>query len=73
MKKILYISLALSMLSITGCNKFLDELPDKRAELDTPDKLAQMLVSAYSTELPTLMFEYMSDNAEENGPLSNNK
>lgn len=68
MKKIFYILLMLSATAFVSCDDFLDELPDKRAELNTPEKLAQMLVSGYSTELPTMLFEYMSDNVEDNGP-----
>ena len=33
--------------SFAGCSKFLDELPDNRAELDTPEKIYKLLVSAY--------------------------
>lgn len=68
MKKNSLIICLLSVFTFVSCNDFLDELPDKRAELDTPEKIAQMLVSAYPTELPTLMFEMMSDNITDNGP-----
>jgi hypothetical protein len=56
------------MIVLASCNEFLDTLPDKRAELNTPQKIAQMLVSAYSTETPVMMFELMSDNTNDNGP-----
>jgi len=54
---------------LVSCNKFLDTLPDRRTELDTPDKIAKMLVSAYPTDYPVMMFELMSDNVTDNGPL----
>lgn len=68
MKKNSLIIFLLSVFTFVSCDDFLDELPDKRAELDTPEKIALMLVSAYPTELPTLMFEMMSDNITDNGP-----
>lgn len=68
MKRLIYFTLVAAALGFTACNKFLDDLPDKRAELNTPEKCAQLLVSAYSTGLPVLMFELMSDNVDDNGP-----
>lgn len=50
-----------------SCNAFLDEMPDNRTELDTPDKISQILVSAYSTLLPVTMQELMSDNVTDYG------
>ena len=54
---------------LASCNDFLDTLPDKRATLDTPEKIARILISAYPTQMPTVMFEVMSDNYTDNGPL----
>lgn len=68
MKKRFFIIAVFGALVLAACNDFLDENPDMRAELTTPTKIAQILVSAYPTELPTLMFDYMSDNVEDNGP-----
>ncbi len=65
MKRILLFAVIAVLLS--SCNKFLDELPDNRAELISDEKIAQMLVSAYPTELPTQMFEYASDNMRDCG------
>lgn len=50
-----------------SCNKFLDEMPDSRTELDTPDKISQILVSAYTTLLPVTIQELMSDNVVDYG------
>lgn len=39
--------LALPLLLCSGCESFLDTVPDDRTELDTDDKIARLLVSAY--------------------------
>lgn len=52
---------------MTSCNDFLDTMPDKRTELTDPDKIRSLLLSAYPTLHPTLMFEYMSDDYSDNG------
>ena len=36
-------------LALTSCNDFLDRLPDDRAELNSLDKVAKFLSSAYGT------------------------
>ncbi len=65
MKRIMILAGVAALL--VSCNKFLDRLPDNRAEL-TEDNLAQMLISAYPTGLPILMMELASDNVSDNGP-----
>ena len=32
-----------------SCNKLLDEQPDERVTLDTPEKIRQVLVNAFTT------------------------
>ncbi|MDR0509530.1 MAG: RagB/SusD family nutrient uptake outer membrane protein [Rikenellaceae bacterium] len=61
-KRILYSLLALPLVAMTSCNDFLDDLPDNRTEANTPDKIRNLLVSAYPTALPWTIHEYMSDN-----------
>ena len=40
--------IALSFLfTLSACNKILDELPDSRTEIDTPEEIQEFLVSAY--------------------------
>ena len=54
----------LCLLAITilaGCDKYLEETPDNRVELDTPEKAAQLLTNAY-TNAGYLFTEWMSDN-----------
>nr|WP_315011159.1 RagB/SusD family nutrient uptake outer membrane protein [uncultured Capnocytophaga sp.] len=50
-------------LSFTACDKFLDELPDTRAELDSPEKVQELLATAYPNALYADFCETMSDNA----------
>lgn len=50
-----------SLLMLGSCDRFLEENPDNRVELDTPDKAAQLLTNAYSNAAYTFT-EWMSDN-----------
>ena len=52
---------------MTSCNKFLDENPDMRTEINTVEKVAQLLVSAYP-EYSYMFTESSSDNMEDIGP-----
>jgi len=56
-----YGALISTLLILGGCDKFLEENPDNRVELDTPDKAAQLLTNAYSSAAYTFT-EWMSDN-----------
>lgn len=50
MKNILYyrsIALALLTLCLSSCNKYLDTTPDNRAEINTEEKIAQLIGGAY--------------------------
>lgn len=50
-------------IGITSCNDYLDELPDQRIEIDSPEKAAQLLVSAYpGTDY--LFTDWFTDDAE---------
>ena len=73
MKRIaLYISVCAAAVLSGGCNKFLDELPDNRAELDTPEKINKLLVSAYPTRSYVRMCELASDNYDDAGSTNPN-
>lgn len=50
-----------------SCNEYLDKMPDNRTEIDTPEKITQLLVSAYSESLPIAIHELMSDNVTDYG------
>lgn len=52
----------------SSCNDFLDKLPDNRTELDTEQKVAKLLVSAYPEVSANESFELYSDNTDDNGP-----
>lgn len=52
---------------MASCDDFLDTMPDKRTDLSTPDKVRDILLSAYPDRHPTILFEFMSDNYEDNG------
>lgn len=55
------------LLATTSCNDFLDELPDNRTEITTPEQITKLLVSAYPTTSWNLLAEFSSDNTDCNG------
>ena len=56
-----------SLVALSGCNKFLDTMPDMRAELDEEHKVTQILVAAYPTLFPLGILEHRTDNVDDNG------
>lgn len=68
MKKTLYIISTLAALVMSaGCEKFLDTLPDNRAEVDSIEKVASLLVSAYPDHSYLVISEMCSDNIDDMG------
>lgn len=70
------ISLVALLLLASGCNKFLDKMPDQRTEADTPKKIAELLVGAYPNVDPMMIYEHRTDNVMDNGnnfQIPNNK
>lgn len=63
----LAVAAVLSFAVFCSCDDFLDTMPDKRTDIDSPSKVRDLLLSAYPTLHPTLMFEFMSDNYDDNG------
>ncbi|MBQ7987307.1 MAG: RagB/SusD family nutrient uptake outer membrane protein [Bacteroidaceae bacterium] len=57
----------LCMAFLTACDDYLDTLPDNRAELDTEQSIANMLVYAYPSTDFLLLTEFMSDNVDDYG------
>ena len=51
----------------TSCDGFLDTMPDQRAELNTTKKVKDLLVSAYPTLFPMMLYEMRTDNVGNNG------
>ena len=56
-----------SVAILASCADQLDTLPDNRTTLDTPKKIAGLLVTAYPDRTPTLFNEWMSDNTDYMG------
>lgn len=69
MKKTIYILCSLALVSsvLTSCDKFLDVLPDNRAEITTPEKVQALLASAYPDNDYIIVSEFSSDNVECTG------
>ena len=63
MKKYFSIVAAIIVVSICGCNDFLDVTPDNRTEI-RDDNLAQLLTSGYANRNAIVMTEMMSDNTD---------
>lgn len=69
-KKIIISTLAIALVGMSSsCNKFLDTLPDKRTELNSRDKIRELLVSAYPTLHRAGIIEQRTDNVQDNGTL----
>ncbi|WP_018615646.1 RagB/SusD family nutrient uptake outer membrane protein [Segetibacter koreensis] len=70
----LYISLFCLLLN-GGCNKYLDKEPDNRVKLNTPEKVSQLLGTAYPQANYQAFAETMTDNVTDIGsgdPITNN-
>lgn len=55
----------LMLINLTSCEKFLDQDPDMRTEINTVDKIAKLLVSAYPGYNYLTFAETASDNVED--------
>ena len=64
MKKLLII-LVISTAAFTSCKKFLEKEPDNRTKLDSPEKVSQLLGSAYPQLNYQPMAELSSDNVDD--------
>lgn len=68
MKKIfIYTTLVLALASLASCDKFLDVMPDNRTEIDSAEKIRNLLTSAYPETDYMLLTEFMSDNVDDYG------
>lgn len=61
------ISLLLIALNYS-CDDVLSEVPDNRTEIDSPEKISELLVAAYPQAGYVPFLEPMSDNADDKGP-----
>lgn len=63
----------LMSVSLSSCDKYLDEEPDNRTTIDTADKVSSLLTSAYPQSGSYIMMnEAMSDNCDNMGSSYNN-
>jgi hypothetical protein len=63
------IKIVLSLLLLVGvssCDDFLSETPDNRLQIDTPDKISELLVAAYPDGTYMEIAETMTDNVSDN-------
>lgn len=61
------LTLGLSLAALASCSEsFLDKVPDERTEIDSEDKVVQLLVSAYPESNPAWVGEISSDNLIDN-------
>jgi hypothetical protein len=68
MKKFhIYISCCILLVTGTGCEKFLEKEPDNRAKIDSPEKVSQLLGTAYPQGNYQAFAETMSDNVADIG------
>jgi SusD family. len=55
------------VVTTTGCKKFLEQAPDNRAVLNSPEKVAQLLSTAYPQANYMAFCESISDNVADKG------
>lgn len=67
MKKLFSPIACLLLIVATGCNKYLEKEPDNRAQLNTPEKVAQLLTGAYPRANYMTFAESISDNVGDKG------
>lgn len=60
------------LLLLTACDDFLSTLPDNRAEINTVDKVAKLLTSAYPNRTYARWLEMSSDNIDDMGEQNPN-
>lgn len=66
--KLKFLVLGAVLLFVTpSCKKYLDQVPDNRAEINTVEKLSQLLATAYPSRDYLTFTEASSDNSEDKG------
>lgn len=66
----IYISLTIGLLLFSSCEKFLEVEPDNRAQLNTPQKVQQLLGTAYPQANYIPFIETFTDNVGDNGTFN---
>lgn len=59
---------SLLTVAFCSCDSYLSHLPDDRAQIDSPDAIKELLVSAYPNSTYMAFCETMSDNVGDRGP-----
>jgi tetratricopeptide (TPR) repeat protein len=72
-KTYLIIPLLFAVVANSGCKKYLEQAPDMRTKLNSVDKVAELLTSAYPQAAYIPFMESASDNAEDKGPSVGNE
>ena len=66
-QSLLYIGCCLLIATTPGCKKYLEKEPDNRASINTPEKVSQLLGTAYPQGNYQAFAETMSDNVADLG------
>ncbi len=66
-QSLLYIGCCLLIAATPGCKKYLEKEPDNRASINTPEKVSQLLGTAYPQGNYQAFAETMSDNVADLG------
>lgn len=70
-KKIYYILFVLAISSVFGaCSDYLSEVPDNRTQIDSEEKIQELLVGAYPVNAYAPFLEPMTDNFGDKGNIS---
>nr|WP_315158294.1 RagB/SusD family nutrient uptake outer membrane protein [uncultured Flavobacterium sp.] len=64
------LSLLLTLVLSSSCDDFLSEIPDNRTQLNTPEKISEILVNAYPQANYMEFAETMTDNVFDSGDLT---
>lgn len=70
MKKYIKFIPSLLLVLIFSCDDVLSEVPDNRTEIDSAEKISELLVGAYPEAGYVSFIEPMSDNADDKGPAA---
>lgn len=70
MKKITYITVCFLAMSLMACNEYLEQMPDDRTVIDSPEKVQDLLVTAYVDATCIEFCEAMSDNSGDKSALA---
>jgi hypothetical protein len=69
MRKLTTIFPFIILLSLSSCSDFLSETPDNRTQIDSPEKISELLVNAYPLASYMEFTETMTDNVFDSGNL----